>query len=207
MARIYNKLSNFVDKYEIGDILPDQKVAFSGTFSLSYLYWMMREWLIENDWVSRDESAFGETFYEQRETPAGDEVRFRWSHSKKAEKGKPGDANLTYELDIIAQVLFLKEAEIVVEGKKVKVNSGEIEIKTFPRVKFTGIEGDTWTGRMEAFIPFVFKKFHFPKIDEVKTALIIETDQFQNVLKTYFQMAPGSMPEFEQLYLTRHEGK
>ena len=85
MPKIYHKLSDFNAQY--GEVLPELTVLHKGTFSAEYLYYMMREWLIEHEWVTRKEPDFQETYYEHKETSAGDEVYVRWFFKKESNKG------------------------------------------------------------------------------------------------------------------------
>lgn len=202
MARIYHKWSDFDDEY--GDATPSFRVIHSGKFSSAYLYYFLREWLIEHDWTSRKEPEFGERYYEHRETTGGDEVWIRWEFEKESMENLPGDMNFKYHVDIIMHIMGMKDVEQVVEGKRKKIQQGEIEIDVRPRYLFKTDWGKGWLNWIK---PYFWKRFYLEKKDDVEGALISEMEEFNQVILTYFELVKGKQPEHEYHYLRKTEGK
>ena len=203
MPRIFHRLSDFNEEY--GNDIPKQSVVYHGNFSCGYLYYLLREWLIEKEWCPRSEPKVGETFYEQRETAAGDEIWVRWEFKKDSTKTPPGDPNFFYELDLIMHIMFLKDVEVMIEGKREKIQNGEIEIKIEARQVF---DKEGWeSGWMKVLRPYIWKRYYLEKKDDVEGAMIDETQQLQKVIRQYFELVKGENPEYQAFFKTGNEGK
>lgn len=203
MARIYHRLSDFDTTY--GKQIPKFTIVYHGNFSAGYMYYILREWLIEKKWCPRSEEKFGETFYEQRETSRGDEIFIRWYFEKDATVDLPGDRNFIYQIDIVFHIMFLKDIEVMIEGKREKIQNGEVEIKVDARQVF---QKEGWDeGWLKVLKPYIWKRYYLKKKKDVETHMIKETKELQNVIRQYFELSEGLVPEYQAFFKTGGEGK
>jgi len=92
---------------------------------LDNLYLLMHEWLVEHNYVTRDDFAFPEKYYLHKDGPGGKEIWWRWRPTRSP---MHNNQRWRFDLDIDVHVLMLKDAEAVINGKKFKAQSGEVEI-------------------------------------------------------------------------------
>jgi hypothetical protein len=92
---------------------------------LDNLYLLMHEWLIEHNYVTRNDADFPEKYYLHKDSPAGKEIWWRWRPTRWPISG---NQRWRFDLDIDVHVLMLKDAEAVINGKKFKAQSGEVEV-------------------------------------------------------------------------------
>lgn len=97
-------------------------------YNLSYLYQMIHDWLVEEDWAPRDEEQFPETYFMQRENPnTGKEIWLRWRLTKKPSEAGKGSL-FSYMMDLDWKIIGLKDTEIAWKGQKVKADRSEFEM-------------------------------------------------------------------------------
>jgi hypothetical protein len=106
------------------------RVKFREQFNLKSLYIFMHEWMVQEEWATRNDSSFPETFMGQNESAlGGTEVWWNWRFTKPPGVGSPGLNNYyQWRMNLNGHVVLLREVEAVKDGKKVKTNWGEIEI-------------------------------------------------------------------------------
>src|SRR3989338_6983003 len=109
---------------------PQYKVKYKDIFDFKEFYTALQEWLLEHDWMDTEDKEKGrdhwETFYGELLGQDGSkEIWIRWRMLKKA----PQAAFLTYYLDFDYHCLGLSGAEVVKEGRKMKVHKGEMELE------------------------------------------------------------------------------
>ena len=106
------------------------RIKFKDIFDLKGFYESLREWLIEYEWGDEEEkSEHWEAYYGERIGQTGArEIWFLWRVQKKPE----GSAKIVYYMDIDFHCLTIVDTEIIRDGKKIKMNKGEIELKIWP---------------------------------------------------------------------------
>ena len=102
-------------------IIVDSKVKYKGTFDLKLLYKKIREWLLREGYSDPCEG--GEKKYSERVKPGGKQIEFVWE-AKKGEEAGYFDLNIKLSFFLNA----LNEVEIEKDGKKIKLDNGEIEV-------------------------------------------------------------------------------
>lgn len=162
------------------------KIALRDVYSLSYLYRLMHEWLLENGYCGADED-FKEVLYEHIDTGRGAEIWITWRLEKK--EGLPALKGLfAYNVDINFHIMGQKEVEVVVGGKKVKADKGEVEIEligyllTDPDKKVK----DHWLGKH--FSDFIFGVFWKGKAKQNERQLQTDLGKFQEAIKAYLKL-------------------
>lgn len=102
-------------------IIRDSKVKYKGNFDLKLIYKKLREWLMREGYSDPCEG--GEKKYGERVKPKGKQVEIVWEATKKEEAG--------YFIRSIKLSFFINElveVEVEKDGRKIKLDSGEIEI-------------------------------------------------------------------------------
>ena len=106
------------------------RVKFREQFNLKAIYVFMHEWLVQEEWATRNDSEFPETFFGQNESAlGGTEVWWNWRFTKPPGAGTTGpNSYYQWRLNINGHVVLLREVEVVKNGRKIKTNWGEIEV-------------------------------------------------------------------------------
>ncbi len=184
--------------------MPRMVVVSKDVFSMEYLYFMLHEWLIEHKYCTRDsDSAFNETFYEQRDFGGGPrEIFIRWRVTKESGNIRFKDPLYYYELDIDMHALGIKPTEVVVKGKKLGADTGEIEVSINARLvtNTKKYPGDTF----KKLIAFAKGRPMKSRYSAHKSDLINEMTELQEAVKGYFQIDTYlDEAALEKWYLTR----
>jgi len=202
MALIRHMLDTEDIVFHIGDEFNGLLIVSREVFNLPYMYFLMHEWLIEHEYCPRTDWDFGEKYFMERDLggTAGKEIRVRWRCEKQSR-----DKLFTFKLDINWWVLGLKETEVVVKGKKIKANTGEVEIKIWPRMI---ISPAFFQGRGELFKGFVknvlIKRLIRKKVLSIRKDLYEEAYQLQEALKTYLKIETYlEDPQLKKFYKLR----
>lgn len=104
------------------------QVNFAHKFDLKYLYRSMHEMLVDEGWGEKDPN-FPEKWYMHKENPTGvGEARIRWRCKKIPEPNYKG--LFEWWMDLEFAFFGMKDAEITVNGQKVKVKKGGFELIT-----------------------------------------------------------------------------
>ena len=123
-------------QYEI----PETKVKFKDVFNLKNLYVMMHEYLLEEKWFAEEggvkgdpskqhrtiETLYSEKFCQKGLHSGGKELWVYWRLFKKPEGSYSG--YIRYKLNIDFHGVYLQDREVMHQGKKIKVQWGELEI-------------------------------------------------------------------------------
>ena len=103
------------------------EIQIRDAYNLIYVYTMIHYWIVEENWASRDDSRFQETYYTQREHPVhGKEVWLRWRLEKQP-SGTKGKLFM-YAMDLDFKIIGLKETEIAWKGQKIKADRSEFTL-------------------------------------------------------------------------------
>lgn len=198
MGLISHRLDSETVIDSIGDPVAGLMIVGREVFNLPYLYFLFHEWLIENGYASRADFKFGEKYFMQRESTAGSEIRVRWRCQKKSK-----DDLFIYKLDINWWLVAVKETEIVVKGKKLKANTGECEIKLWPRMILNpDYNKGEW---LPKFINGIFlNRIIKHKREEMRKQLYNDAFRLQEALKTYLKIETYlEEPELKRFFTLR----
>ncbi len=175
--------------------IPSIQVKHKDYFNMKYLYTLMHEWLVEEDWCSRDDSSFPEAYYLQRESQkSGTELWIRW----RLQKNPVNNQYWLFLLDLDIHVILLKEAEIVHEGVKYKANWGEPEIVM--TAKILADANNKWKTHpfLKNIHKLYWKRIFKRDFEKQKKDLYHEVYRLQEAIKTYLKI---------QTYLPEAEGQ
>jgi len=101
-------------------------VTWKDVFSIEMLYTMLHEWLVDNRYAEKDDSKFPEVLYLQKEEQKGKEIWIRWRPSRFSLSKRA--SLFRFDIDIDIHLLGLKEVELLVKGKKITAEKGEVEV-------------------------------------------------------------------------------
>jgi hypothetical protein len=120
--------------------IPETKVKYKDVFNLKNLYVMMHEYLLEEKWFGKEgpvagdpskqhryiEDLYLEKFCQKGLHSGGKELWIYWRLFKKPEGKYSG--YLRYKLNIDFHGVYIQNREIMHQGKKLKVQWGELEV-------------------------------------------------------------------------------
>lgn len=140
------------DKTHIVTEVPQFSVKYKDIFHFRNLYVMMHELLWEEGWLTREglgdrwqealETLYYENHFQKGIHAGGKEVWVWWRCEKGTEGLGRGVGYFRWLLDIDIQGAYIKDVEIIHQGKKIKAQHGQLWIWFRPK-----IEGDyekTW---------------------------------------------------------------
>ncbi|MFT7615990.1 MAG: hypothetical protein ACI8Y7_000818 [Candidatus Woesearchaeota archaeon] len=178
-SRRFSVINGRMDWYEI---------TFKGVFSLGSLYKMMHDWLRVHKFVSRDGTKnieqFEEYYYEKTLPGGGAKNMWMWW---RVEKQPPTDMFL-YHVNIEFQVLAIKEKEVMYQGKKVKMDEGEVTVRIFGDLLVDphGEWKKNWIARAKTFT--FRKKFYEEQTDVREIELNTFLVELANEIKQFLGM-------------------
>lgn len=175
-------LKSGVEKIEI----VNNQITYKDVFSLSYLYKLMHEWVVDNGYASSSDPDFKEVFFLQKDNPAtGKEFWFRWRLGKEPEGGSK---LFKYEMDIDVHVQGLKEVEVTQQNKRFKADKGEIEISVVGN--FITDPETAWESHpvLKTYKTFILNRILKKKFDFHAAQVSKETEKFLDAVKTYLQL-------------------
>lgn len=170
------------------------RVKFKDIFHLKEFYRAMHEWMTEYGWssteadgikIEEDNDQF-ETLYMERIGPQGDKEMWWWWRLQKL---PTSNSYYKYHFDIDCHIVHMLSAEVMREGKKLKVNKGEIEINVWAYIEFD-YKGEWSKHPILRMFNKVFPKRIFKKelYDDHKLELYREIYIFQSYIKKWFKL-------------------
>lgn len=173
-------------------------VNYKDVFSMKYVYSLIREWLIEEGYATRDDEKFPEVYYLQKEHPVvGKDLWIRWRLTKNPLPHKTESSMFwKFMLDIDMHILGMTDVEVLVKDKKLKVNKGEIEFQVLANLVWDASrswEKSTW---LKPFKNIYFKRFMREQREELKDKLYEDAYRLQGAIKTYLKLE-SYLPEKE----------
>ncbi|MBU0470791.1 MAG: hypothetical protein KKA62_04240 [Nanoarchaeota archaeon] len=164
--------------------LPQLRVKYKDIFDMKTFYKTLQEWVLEYGWKAYDGSAHFETFYGER-VGKGDvkEIWIRWRMKKKAV-----DAPFTYFLDFDYHCIALISTEVIIDGKKIKANKGEIDFNFQATIKEDYKEKMVKHSLLKYFLDLFSKRVYRPNVEQRKKELYQEMYILQNFIKQWFKL-------------------
>lgn len=159
------------------EILFASTFKHKGIFSFPAFYKFCYDWLVDET-----ELLMQETKYVEKLQGDAKEMDIEWK----------GFTKLTdyfkFDMKIVFKILGLKQVEIVQDGKKVKMNQGQVEMKV------KGILVRDWQGKFEnngfqKFLRAIYEKWIIPsRIDQFEGKVIGDTDEFLGEAKSFLAL-------------------
>ncbi len=169
------------------------RIKFKDIFNIKEFYMALHEWLMEYEWSSVDSEGnveegadLWETNYIERIFPGGSKEMYWWWRMQKIPEG---NSYYKYHLDINFHPLGISDTEVMRDGKKFKVNKGEVELKVYAYIEFD-YKGE-WSNHIflryfnKIFPNRIFRKDLY---SDHKLELYREAYTFQAYVKKWFKL-------------------
>jgi hypothetical protein len=175
------------------------RIKHNDIFSLRHIYRVLHEWVKENQWVDKYGDSEGdrhESFFYDKTTYQGHKEMWMWWRLQQFPDAGDDSENSFYKwhMDIDFHILYLRDHEILQEGKKVKTNKGEVEIYLHAWVEID------YTGKFSKHPILRFWKDWFnlrlfeTDLDKQKFKLYREAALLQGMIKKHLALY-GHIPE------------
>ena len=161
----------------------DYRVKFKEKFDVKALYYLMHEWLVQEEWASRNDKNFKEIFAGYSEAASnGGEAWWSW----RPEKIK--NNYFKWQMSVNAHLILLKKVEIIKDGKKFKTDSGEVEILITANIE-TDYQ-DKWKNHpiLKHFEKIYRDRIMGDNIEKQRKEKNNETYRLQEAIKDYLQL-------------------
>jgi hypothetical protein len=164
------------------------RVKYKDVFDLKGFYEALHEWLLEHGWKDQETKLdYWENYYGERIAQGGArEIWIQWRPWK--DPSEHGDAMLNYYLDFDWHCIAVTNTEIVRDGKKIKLNKGEVELKIRAYIEKVYEKKLEKYGILKPFIKLFTKKIYSQELELREKELYQETYAMQNYIKQWFKM-------------------
>ncbi len=153
------------------------KMKYTGVFNYKDFYKFCYQWLTEETGLDVEESKYAE-----KVSGNSKDIDIEWKG-----KAKINDY-FKFEVKIVWKIIGLEQVEIMQDGKKIKTNKGQPEIK----VKGTLVrdyEGKYETSPFKKVIRAIYEKWVIPsRIEQLEDKLIGDCDEFLSQAKAYLDL-------------------
>ena len=163
--------------------IPTLNVVYKEVFVMLPLYRATRQWLEQNQYEPR------EVLYHFRKgtsiSPAEKELRIWWRTKSNKSWHQHLGTIYNYHIDIDWNVIKMYDVEIMMEGKKKKVQKGELIIKIKPYIVLADFEKARITHYFDNWIRTrLIKK----NVEENKKILYQDAYRLQGMIKKYLEL-------------------
>lgn len=184
--------------------IPELEIVYKETFVMQPLYRVTRQWLIENDFQDSkgEESLEGsmEILYHYRRgtsvSPNEKELRIWWRTVKAGGNTSSVNSYYKHHLDIDWNVIQMYDVEVMREGKKEKVQQGELRIIIRPYIVVPELSKKPILGFFDNWMRTrLIKK----NLEENKKILYQDAYRLQGMIKKYLELKIFT-PEMESFH-------
>ncbi len=174
--------------------LPALEVVYKETFWMQPLYRMVRQWLVENEYVDNANDTSMESAMEilylykdgTRVNPNERELRIWWRTKKQAvAMGTAGNRFYTHHIDIDWNVINMVDREIMYNGNKLKVQAGELRILIQP---YIDVKDLSKTPILKYFDLWFRTRLIKKNLEENRKVLYQDSYRLQGTIKKYLEM-------------------
>lgn len=159
-------------------------VVYSGVFSFKYVYFLMHEWFLENGWAPPEDQDFREDLYMQRESGSAKELFITW----RLFKDHDDVYYHKFEMDLIIHVLGLSSTEIMIDGKKTKLDKGEVEFKIFGRIRKSDFFDNSIIKKNKHLWKWFQNKHLIGRRDHAFSTMKTDVERMRAAIKEYFDI-------------------
>ena len=154
-----------------------------------FVYWWLQEEGYRGCNPEDENDDHPETYYEEWRMPDGDmQRRIWWRLVFNPEFHGRDEARHRYIIDINFKNLFLKNVDTVINGRKVKAQEGEIELKVDAKLLY--YMEDVFEHPILHYFKYFFKKrWTKPMKEGYRDDLRARMRKFQDALRDFFNMA------------------
>lgn len=165
-------------------VVPPFRIKYKDAFELKAFYKALKEWLLEYNWQDLEEGKDKfERFYGERIQGGAKEIWIRWRPTRMADGAK-----LRYYLDFDFHCLGVTNAEVIIDGKKFKVNKGEIELSVGAYIEEIYKKDLEKHKFLKHFVDLFAQRVYHKTVEQRKKELYQETYALQTFMKQWFKM-------------------
>lgn len=171
--------------------ITELKMKVKDIFSVNDMLKVLNEWLKENHYVDLNGKEDYESVYTHALRHGGSflDSWLWWRAVKYPEGTTDKTAYLRYRVSIDMHFLGdSAETEMIVKGKKVKLNKGEMSVIITPTVELDFRNEWKEKGLAGLFDTFFKKRLYKADIDKHVEFLYIEANRLQNMFKQFFKL-------------------
>lgn len=175
-----------IPKDRLIQVVSPFRIKYKDIFSLVQFYKDFREYLNEHEWKDKEDGVdYWETYYYERiDRNGAKELWIRWRPYKKA----PQSTQIGYYLDLDWHCIAVTDTEIVKDGRKMKVNKGELEIYFKAYLDQEYMEGFTSNSALKPFKKIFKQRIFHKQLEQRKKELYQEVYAMQNWMKQWFKL-------------------
>ena len=166
--------------------IPQFRVKYKDIFDMKQLYDDLHLYLEEKGWTDIDDGLdhYETSYLEKVDMSGGKEIWIKW----RPQRIPNGNPYYRYWLDISFHCINLQSAEVVKDGKKLKVHKGEVEIGVRAVIELD--VGGKWSKHwlLNNFQKLFREKIYGPAVDDHKKELYRESYEFHNIIKQWFKL-------------------
>jgi hypothetical protein len=195
--------------------VPAFKIKYSDVFHLKNLYVMMHEYLCEEAWTgsggtkeqpnsthSDIEKLYMERYHQKALHRGGTELWIWWRLQKNP--WLKNNDYYQYRMEIDFHGMYMEKIEIMHQGKKIKVDKGEMEIEFRPKIVRMPLAAK-WKSHwfLKHFRDIYEKRIIHQDLDKLEKDLWREAYRLQGVVKAYLNLRnfiPVPEPFHPKLY-------
>ena len=182
-----------IDYRKLVSLFPEfspMRIKYKDIFGMKPFYEALHEWLQEYGWKDAEEPVASgdhwESFYGERIGQGGArEIWIQW----RVQKPAPGGAGrLRYYLDMDFHCLALVNTEVIVDGKKVKTNKGEVELTMKAYIDEEYKKDFAKSPVLKSITNFFSKRIYHEQLEMRKKELYQEIYILNNFIKQWFKL-------------------
>jgi len=179
------------------------RIKHRDIFNMQQLYNLMHEWVKENQWMDTQDDFEGdahESFYYDKTDLYGNKEIWIWWRLWQFSDGESVDTSNSFyrwRMDIDIHAVHMKETEIMHQGKKLKTDSGEVEIKIWAWIEMD-YKGE-WSKHpiLKFFLDVFNLRIFESELDKHKHELYRVAFNFQNYIKKYLRLRTW-LPQYDR---------
>jgi hypothetical protein len=173
--------------------LPEIEVIHKDLWNMQGIYRMVRQWLIENNYADKKddttmEAAMEILYWLKRGTPMDPnerEMRIWWRTQKRGIPYGMSSKFYVHHMDIDWHVIMMVDREIMRNGKKEKVQFGELRLMIKPYIQVGDIQG---TPILKYFDYWFRTRLIKKNLEENRKILYQDAYVLQNAIKKYLEI-------------------
>jgi len=177
--------------------IPTIESRYKATAVYKPLYEMLHDWFMENSYQDKfGGDKYMETLYSIEENPAGDVLWIWWRLTKEISR------QIRYVMNFDYLGVGVNDVEVVIDGKKVKAQKGELTIYINPRVEVDYKNEWEKSFIMRIFGLYLRRRALKKNLEMHKRLLYEEAYKLQGLIKRYFDMYQF-IPEKESFHIKK----
>ena len=166
------------------------RIKYKDIFGMKPFYEALHEWMMEYGWKDNEEtSAAGdhwESYYGERIGQGGArEIWIQWRVQKTPPEGR---GRLKYFIDMDLHCLALVDTEVIVEGRKIKTNKGEVEMMIRGFIQEQYKEKFSKNFILKNLTKFFSERLYHEQLEMRKKELYQEMYILNNFIKQWFKL-------------------